>query len=81
MAPRIRSMDAEAHDIRARIMALLSRHAKGCVGCSRFLRQPDINYVCDIGWELAKALANMEHAEQALWAELEAPDPRLQPLF
>ena len=81
MAQRHRSMDAEAKDIRGRFYALLGRHAKGCVCCARFMRLGVINQACDTGWELGKALANMEHAEQALRSELEAPDPRLAPLF
>lgn len=81
MAQRHRPMDTEAADIRGRIWALLGRHAKGCAGCSVFIRLNTLTAACDTGWELGKALANMEHAEQALRAELEAPDPRLQPLF
>jgi hypothetical protein len=81
MAQRHRPMDAEAADIRGRIRALLTRHAKGCAHCAQFIRTSAIIAACDAGWELGKALANMEHAEQVLRAELEAPDPRLQPLF
>jgi hypothetical protein len=81
MPARHRPMDAEAADIRGRIWALLGRHAKGCPGCSRYMRDPHISYTCDAGWELGKALVNMEHAQQELTTELEAPDPRLQPLW
>ena len=81
MAPRIRTMDAEAGDIRSRIWALMRRHSHGCIDCARFIRDNRITLACDAGWELGKALANLEHAEQALRTELEAPDPRLQPLF
>lgn len=80
MTQRRRPMDAEAKDIRGRVWALLGRHARGCMPCARFLRDGSITTVCDAGWELGKALANMEHAEQTLKTELEAPDPRLQPL-
>jgi hypothetical protein len=81
MAQRHRPMDAEAADIRGRIGELLRRHARGCADCARFIRVGIIEVACDTGWELGKALANMEHAEQVLRAELEAPDPRLVPLF
>ncbi len=81
MAQRHRPMGAEAADIRRRVWVLLGRHAKGCPGCSAFIRLGVLTTACDTGWELGKALANMGHAEQALKAELEAPDPRLAPLF
>ena len=81
MAQRRRLMDAEAKDIRGRVWALLGRHARGCPGCSTFMRLGVLTTACDTGWELGKALANLEHAEQALRTELEAPDPRLASLF
>ena len=81
MAQRQRPMWAEADNIRTRVWALLSRHAKGCPGCSRYIRQPDISYTCDIGWELAKALFSVTSVRDTLRIELEAPDPRLASLF
>jgi len=74
-------MDQEAGDIRSRTWALLRRHAKGCVGCQRFIHNNTIGTACDVGWELGKVIANLEHARAALAAELETPDPRLATLF
>lgn len=81
MAPRTRSMDAEAGDIRSRTWALILRHSHGCLECARFVRTTHIADACDTGWELAKALYSLDNAQQALKTELEAPDPRLAPLF